>query len=171
MSSRVRDLRRRNRSNSTRSFLCPFSSISITAKRETPELLHACANIGSGDYVVYSRRNEIIVRQPTMLVKSTWYTLKICYVFIIAPCSMMKAIPFPKLRPPPLPPYNAGSRGHFERTDPTLYGEGWGGGRDGEIFKKGQVYHDFSPGLYFSQNNYIKQQGQHWGTNDEAARN
>ena len=32
------------------------------------------------------------------------YTLKICYVFIIAPCSMMKAALFPKLGPPSPPP-------------------------------------------------------------------
>ena len=108
--------------------MCPFSSIPITAKRETPELLYACANIGSGDYVVYPRRNEIFVRQPTILVKSTWYTLKICYVFIIAACSMMKAAPFPKLGPPPSPHTMLVQGGHFERTDPTLYGEGWGGG-------------------------------------------
>ena len=37
--------------------------------------------------------------------------------------------------------------GHFERTDPTLYGGAGGGGgeggRNGEIVKKSQVYHYF----------------------------
>ena len=48
---------------------------------------------------------------PTILVKSIWYTLKICFVFIIAPRSMIKAALFPKLGPPPSPPYNVASRG------------------------------------------------------------
>ena len=34
-------------------------------------------------------------------VKSIWHTLKICYVFIIATCSIMKAALFPNLGPPP----------------------------------------------------------------------
>ena len=65
------------------------------------------------------------IQPPTILVKSIWYTLKICYVFIIAPCSMMKAALFPKLGPPPHTMLLQG--GQFEHTDPTLYG-GEGGG-------------------------------------------
>ena len=38
---------------------------------------------------------------------------------------------------------------HFERTDLTLYG-GEGGGRNGEIVNKGQVYHDFWPGYLWT---------------------
>ena len=41
--------------------------------------------------------------QTTILVKSIWYTLNICFVFIIAPCSIIKAALFPKLGPPPSP--------------------------------------------------------------------
>ena len=81
-------------------------------------------------------------QQSTILVKSIWYTLKSCFVFIIAPCSMIKAVLFPKLGPPPHTMLLQG--GHFERTDPTLYGGAGGeGGRIVEIVKKGQVYHDF----------------------------
>ena len=58
----------------------------------------------------------------TILVKSIWYTLKICYVFIIAPCSMMKAALFPKLGPPP---YNVASRGTLWVHWPNIV---WGGG-------------------------------------------
>ena len=36
---------------------------------------------------------------PTILVKSIWYTLKMCFVFIIAPCSMIKAALLLKLGP------------------------------------------------------------------------
>ena len=43
-------------------------------------------------------------------------------VFIIAPCSMIKAAPFPKLGPPPSPHTILLQGGHFECTDPTLYG-------------------------------------------------
>ena len=82
---------------------------------------------------------------PTILVKSIWYTLKICFVFIIAPRSMIKAALFPKLGPPPSPPYNVASRGTLWAYWPNIV---WGeGGRNGEIVKKGQVYHYFWPGL------------------------
>ena len=87
----------------------------------------------------------------TILVKSIWYTLKICYVFIIAPCSMTKVALFPKLGPPPppSPSYNVASRGALWAHWFNIVWGGGGGGRNGEIeiVKKGQVYHDFWPGL------------------------
>ena len=72
------------------------------------------------------------------MVKSMWYTLKICSVFIIAPCSMIKSALFLELGPPPSPHTMLLQGGHFERTHPTLYGEGGGGGGggDGAIVKK-----------------------------------
>ena len=96
-----------------------------------------------------------MANRASILVKSIWYILKICYVFIIAPCPMMKAALFPKLGPSPSSPHTMLLQGgHFERTEPTMYwGEGRGGGgggereRNGEIVKKGQVYHYFGPGL------------------------
>ena len=41
---------------------------------------------------------------------------------------MIKAALFPKLGPPPSPHTMLLQEGHFERTDPTLYGGGGGGG-------------------------------------------
>ena len=102
----------------------------------------------------------------TILVKSIWYSLKICYVFIIARCSMMKAALFPKLGPPssssPPPPIQCCFKGdtlstltqHCMGGGGRGEGGGWlvggggggrGGGRllNGAMVKKGQVYHDF----------------------------
>ena len=56
------------------------------------------------DCCLMFRANESRRDGYTILVKSIWYTLKICFVFIIAPCSMIKAALFPKLGPPPPPP-------------------------------------------------------------------
>ena len=58
----------------------------------------------------------------TILVKSIWYILKICYVFIIAPVRWWKWLFFPNLAlpPPPSPHTMLLEGGHFEHTDPTL---------------------------------------------------
>ena len=57
---------------------------------------------------------------------------------------------FSKRGPPPspLPPYNVASRGTLWVHWPSIV---WGvRGRNDEIVKKGQVYHDFWPGLQVS---------------------
>ena len=70
----------------------------------------------------------------TILVKSIWYTLKICFVFIIAACSIIKAALFPNLALPPPPSYNVASSGTLWAHWPNIVrGEG---GRNGEIVKK-----------------------------------
>ena len=88
----------------------PFPSPDLVARQSRLVAQEVWVVIPGGK--AFHQRGKLSFRQlsptscdswPTILVKSMWYTLKICYVFIIAPCSMMKAALFPKLGPPPSP--------------------------------------------------------------------
>ena len=76
-------------------------------------------------------QQQFMANRASILVKSIWYILRICYVFIIAPLRWWKRLFFPNSALPP-PLHTMLLQGvHFERTAPTLYRREGGGGGGG----------------------------------------